>query len=57
MIEETIKAVKDAEAKAEALDFMKEFGKRELAMEHYYDHFMAHNAINAIVNTKSDFEQ
>ena len=48
---------KDDEAKEQALAFLNEFGKRELAMEHYYDHFMAANALNAIVNTKSEFDQ
>ena len=48
---------KDEEAKEQALAFMEEFGKRELAMEHYYDHFMACNALNAIVDTKSEFDQ
>ena len=48
---------KDAEAKEEAIAFLDDFGKYELAMEHYYDHFMARNAINAIINTKSDFDQ
>ena len=48
---------KDDEAKEQAVAFLNEFGKRELAMEHYYDHFMATNALNAIVNTKSEFDQ
>ncbi|MBO5339432.1 MAG: DUF4838 domain-containing protein [Oscillospiraceae bacterium] len=48
---------KDDEAREQAAEFLKEFGKRELAMEHYYDHFMATNALNAIVNTKSEFDQ
>ena len=45
---------KDAEAKEAAIAFLEDFGKWELAIEHYYDHFMARNAI---VNTKSDFDQ
>ena len=48
---------KDAEAKEQATAFLREYGKRELSMEHYYDHFMASNALFAIVNTKSDFDQ
>ena len=48
---------KDAEAKEAAIAFLDDFGKWELAIEHYYDHFMARNAINAIINTKSDFDQ
>lgn len=48
---------KDAEAKAEAIAFLEEFGKRELSMEHYYDHFMASGALLAIVNTKSEYDQ
>lgn len=48
---------KDDEAKKAAFAFLNEFGKRELEMEHYYDHFMACNAINAIVSSKSDFDQ
>ena len=48
---------KDAEAKAAATEFLNEFGKRELALEHYYDHFMASNALMAAVNTKSEFDQ
>ena len=48
---------KDAEAKTAALEFLKEFGKRELALEHYYDHFMAYYALTSITNTKSDYDQ
>jgi len=48
---------KDAEAKAEAVEFLNEFGKRELAMEHYYDHYMANAALLSIVNTKSEYDQ
>ena len=48
---------KDAQAKEAQEAFLREFGKRELGMEHYYDHFMAVNALNAIVNSKSDFDQ
>lgn len=48
---------KDDEAKTAAFAFLDEFGKRELEMEHYYDHFMACNAIKAIVSSKSDFDQ
>ena len=48
---------KDAEAKENAIAFLDDFGKWELAMEHYYDHFMVRNAFNAIINTKADFDQ
>ena len=48
---------KDAEAKAEAVAFLEEFGKRELALEHYYDHYMSSAALLAIVNTKSEYDQ
>ena len=48
---------KDAEAKTEAVAFLKEFGKREQAIEHYYDHFMAYYAMTAIFNTKSEYDQ
>lgn len=48
---------KDAEAKETAIAFLDDFGKYELAMEHYYDHFMVRNSLNAIINTKSDFDQ
>jgi len=48
---------KDAEAKTAALDFLDEFGKRELAMEHYYDHFMASHALHSIINTNSEYDQ
>ena len=48
---------KDAEAKAVANEFLEEFGKRELAMEHYYDHYMATVALRAIFNTKSEYDQ
>ena len=34
-----------------------DFGKWKLAIEHYYDHFMVRNSLNAIINTKSDFDQ
>jgi hypothetical protein len=48
---------KDGEAKETALNFLKEFGKREESIERYYDHFMACNAFLAILNTKSEFDQ
>ncbi|MBQ9974588.1 MAG: DUF4838 domain-containing protein [Oscillospiraceae bacterium] len=48
---------RDAEAKEAAIAFLNEFGKRELALEHYYDHYMACAALYAIVNTKSEFDQ
>ena len=48
---------KDAEAKQSFKEFMTAFGAREPAMERYYDHFMAVNALRAIFNTKSEYEQ
>lgn len=48
---------KDAEAKTAAMEFLEEFGKRELAMEHYYDHFMASHALHSIINTTSAYDQ
>ena len=48
---------KDAEAKAEAVEFLAEFGKREVEIEHYYDHYMANAALLSIVNTKSEYDQ
>ena len=48
---------KDDEAREKATAFLQEFGKRELALEHYYDHYMASASLLAIVNTKSEFDQ
>ena len=48
---------KDDEAKEKAMAFLQEFGKRELALEHYYDHYMASASLMAIVNTKSEYDQ
>ena len=53
----TSNTVVDFAAEEAAIAFLEDFGKRELAIEHYYDQFMARNAFNAIVNTKSDFDQ
>ena len=48
---------KDAQALEMAQEFLKEFGKREQSIEHYYDHIMVTNALNAIIKTKSEFDQ
>ena len=48
---------KDAEAKEMAKEFLREFGKREQAMDSYYDHYMASASLLAIVNTKSEYDQ
>ncbi|MBQ9974720.1 MAG: DUF4838 domain-containing protein [Oscillospiraceae bacterium] len=49
---------KDAEAKDAYFAFMDEFGKRELGMERYYDHFMATHSLKMIFNTtKSEYDQ
>ncbi len=48
---------KDAQARADFCAFADEFGKQELAMERYYDHFMAVNALKSIFDTKPEFEQ
>jgi len=48
---------KDDEAKELATELLfKDFGKRELAMERYYDHMMMVHAMNGIFNTKSAAE-
>ena len=48
---------KDEEALEAAQEFLKEFGKREQSIEHYYDHFEATYSLNAIIKTKSEFDQ
>ncbi len=48
---------KGAAAKEAFESHMAEFGKRELAMERYYDHFMAFHSLKPIFNTKSDYDQ
>jgi len=48
---------KDAEAKAAADSFFAEFGRYEVAIERYYDHMLMCHSMNAIFNTKSEFNQ
>jgi len=48
---------KGREAKQAFRAFMEEFGGREAAMERYYDHFMAVNALRAVFSTKSEYDQ
>lgn len=48
---------KDDEAKAAANEFRKEFGKREIAIERYYDHTMAMMAHMEIWGSKSEYMQ
>jgi len=48
---------KGREAKQAFRDFMDTFGGREAAMERYYDHFMAVNALRAVFSTKSEYDQ
>ena len=48
---------KDDEAKAAFETFIDDFGKYELEMERYYDHYLLHHALNAIFNTKSEINQ
>ena len=48
---------KDAAAQEAFVTFMDDFGSHELAMERYYDHFMAVHALKTIFNTKSDYDQ
>ena len=48
---------KDEEAKAAAAEFRKEFGKREIAIERYYDHTMAIMAHMEIWGNKSEYMQ
>jgi len=48
---------KDAEAKAFADQFLKEFGKYEVAIERYYDHKISTYALQSIFSTKSEYAQ
>ena len=48
---------KDAEAKAFADQFLKEFGRYEVAIERYYDHMISTYALRSIFSTKSEYAQ
>jgi hypothetical protein len=48
---------KDAEAKAEFEAFIDDFGKYEVEIERYYDHYLTRHSLNAIFNTKSEINQ
>jgi len=48
---------RDEEAKEAAAAFFDDFGKYELEMERYYDHYLLRHAMNAIFNTKSEINQ
>ncbi len=47
----------DAAAKDLFTSFADDFGRRELGMERYYDHFTATQAMKAVFNTKSEYDQ
>jgi len=48
---------KDEEAKALAEVFFNDFGRYELEMERYYDHYLTRHSLNAIFNTKTEIDQ
>ena len=48
---------KDSAAREAYERHMAEFGAHEVAIERYYDHFMARHALNTIFNTSSNFDQ
>ena len=47
---------RDQAARDAAKVFWNEFGKQELALERYYDHALAVNAYQEIMNTESEYE-
>lgn len=47
----------DAAAKECYTAFANEYGRRELGMERYYDHFMSVQGMRAIFNTVSEYDQ